>query len=233
MKRFTGFAPLLLALVLAGLSWAGMDQSVQRIKVDGALSGAEKQEVMSLVAASIEGGILSSDIGKLSEALLELSWPRSVSVRRVWPDTLVIGVRKAAVIARWAEDEYLTTAGEAVTLAEHLEGLPVLNCAHAEPIDAMEMFRALMAAAQPLRLSVVGLEQNLLGEWTVRFDNGVVVSLGATQVTERMNRFVFAYASTLRNHEGVIAHVDARYANGLAVRFSELIAGNSVDAVGH
>ena len=37
VKRFAGFAPLLLALALVGLSWAGMDQSVQRVKVDGQL----------------------------------------------------------------------------------------------------------------------------------------------------------------------------------------------------
>ncbi len=227
----TWFPALALVVALAAFVWASLDRDIRRVQVEGELSPAEQAEVMALVGSAVDGGLLSADIEHMAQKLKDLSWPRWVGVRREWPNTLVVTVEKAAVIARWSEDRYLTSAGEVVQLAAPIEGLPTLICAHAEPLAAMEMFRALAAAAQPARLRIARLQQNLLGEWTVQFDNGVSLSLGATTVADRMNRFIFAYARTLHAHAGTIAHVDARYANGLAVRFSSMIAGNTVDAV--
>ncbi len=223
---------LTLVVVFLALLGLGVNRDIQRVQVDGALDAADKAEVMALVNTHLDGGILSADIRDLAAQLRGLSWPSSVAVRRVWPDRLVVTVHKSTPIARWGDERYLTSAGEVVSLASPRQDLPALVCAHADPTAAMEMYRALAATAAPLRLGISRLEQNLLGEWVVGFDNGVSLSLGASQVAERMNRFAYAYARTLHAHMGAIAHVDARYTGGLAVRFNELIAGNALDAVG-
>lgn len=223
---------LTLGVVFLALLSLGVNREIQRVQVDGDLDAADRAEVTALVKAHLDGGILSADIRDLAEQLRGLSWPSSIAVRRVWPDRIVVSVRKSTPIARWGDEHYLTSAGEIVSLASPREDLPALACAHADPHAAMEMYRALAATAAPLRLGISRLEQNLLGEWIVGFDNGVSLSLGASQVAERMNRFAYAYARTLHAHMGAIAHVDARYTGGLAVRFNELIAGNSLDAVG-
>ncbi len=223
--------PYLVLAMVASVCWWVLDRDIRHVEVDGVLSEAEQQEVRALVSGSLDGGVLSADIEALAQNLGALSWSRAVAVRRAWPDTLVVTVKKAAVIARWSDNAYLTSTGEVVNLAEPRNGLPALNCAHAEPLVAMEMHRSLAASVQPLRLAISQLEQNRLGEWIVRFDNGMSLILGATDVTARMNRFVYAYARSLRSHEGAIAQVDARYTNGLAVQFSEWIAGSTVDVV--
>ena len=221
-----------LLLVLLGFAaWQLLDRDVTRFQVNGPLNEAEQREVQALLVDAVGGGVLSADINGLAERLMTLSWPRSVRVRRVWPDVLVVNVEKERVIARWGAEGYLNSAGKVLKVAEAVPGLPRLDCAHADPITAMEMFLVLSETAGSVKLRIEHLQQNLLGEWRVGFDNGVQLSLGAEDVTNRMNRFTYAYATNLRTHATTIAHIDARYRNGLAVKFTEMIAGHNVDAV--
>jgi cell division protein FtsQ len=213
---------VLIVLLVTGLSvWRHLDQPLRAVRVQGVLSEAEQRAIQEVVSRSLNDGVLSVDLAELNQQLRDLSWTRSVEVRRQWPDTLLIQVEKESAVAVWGEQGYLTTAGRVVQLADAAHELPRLVATMSSPRQVMEMYLMLESRVANADLSISRLEENALGEWLMVFDDDMTVALGNEAVTERLSRFLLAYQLGLRERAAEIAHVDLRYANGLAVRWKE------------
>jgi len=213
---------LLIVVLVIGLSvWRQLDQPLRAVRVLGVLTEAEQRAIQEAVDQSLQDGVLSADLAELTQRLRDLSWTRSVEVRRQWPDTLLIQVEKESVVAAWGDQGYITTAGRVVRLADAALELPTLAAAMSTPRQVMEMYLMLESRVSTAGLSIARLEENGLGEWLIGFEGGMTVALGNEAVTERLGRFLLAYQRGLRDRAADIAHVDVRYANGLAVRWKE------------
>jgi cell division protein FtsQ len=218
-------------LLLAGLAaggaalWQRLDQPVRSIRVEGSLSSAEQEAVQAVLAASIAGGVLSLGLEALTSRIHELSWPREVRIRRVWPDGLVVQVERETAVAAWGDAEFLTGAGKVVRFPEpeRRAGLPVLAASLSTPRNAMQTYLFLQEQLSESGLRIGRLEENRIGEWTVTLDNGVTVALGNEALSERVRRFLAIYRHARAERGAELAHVDARYRNGVAVRWSEAL----------
>ena len=220
MARVVATVLVVLMLGVGVLVYVQLDQPVSRVVVRGQLDSAERDQIRSAVRAHLNGGLLSADLHALSDGILTLEWPRSISIRRDWPDTLQVEVEKPAVIARW-RDAYLASDGGIVRLPADKDGLPRFDCSSAEPRRAMEIFHRLNEASSGAGLTVEVLRENPLGEWEVTFRTAdsslLAVKLGAESVQERLQRFLVVYRQHLAERLAEIAAVDARYDNGIAV----------------
>lgn len=215
----------LLVLVMLGVSlvlYVQLDRPVSRVVVRGPLDEAERGQIQNAVRSHLDGGLLSADLDALGEGILNLNWPRSISIRRDWPGTLDIEVEKPAVVARW-QDAYLASDGRVVRLPSKNDSLPRFDCATAEPQRAMEIFHGLNEPARRVGLAIETLMEDELGEWTVALRSPaaekLTVKLGAESVQERLERFLLVYRAQLVERVEEIAAVDARYDNGVAVRW--------------
>ncbi len=224
MAKFSAAATFLLLVLMAGFVYLQLDQPVTRVNVTGQLLPEERQAIEAAVLEHLNGGILSADLDALQAGILDLAWPRAVAIRRSWPGTLSLEVEKPAVVARW-QDAYLASDGRVVHLPVGVPGLPRLDCAVAEPRDAMEMFHRLSEAAEAAGLFIEHLGENAFGEWQVLVSNGSVqrlpVRLGAEAVDERLDRFLLVFQEHLSARATEIAAIDARYHNGIAVSWQE------------
>lgn len=235
---------VVLSAVLVGLAtiiYWHLDRPVARVSVTGLLDDAEQEQIREAVRNHLTGGMLSTDLDELTEGILALSWPRGVSIRRSWPGTLRIDVEKPAVVAGW-RDAYLASDGRVVRLPGLRVDLPRFECSLAEPRRAMEIFHRLSLAGARSGLKVDRLTENPLGEWGVlltREDGSAVsVVLGAQSVQERFERFLVVYRQHLAARVAEIAHIDARYDNGVAVSWVQgdaaqpLVAARQIGAPG-
>ncbi len=212
---------LLLCLVLAGASlWRQLDRPVRVVRVEGALTPAEQNAIRQVVSGSVGDGLLSLDVAGLCQRIRALSWPRSVAVRRVWPDALVIRVEKESVVAEWGNGGWLNSAGQVVQLADGAKDVPVLVTALSQPRRAMEVYQMLQSRVAPAGFSITRLEENDLGDWVMTFGGGMTVALGSEDLSGRLDRFLLAYRKVLSQHAGRISHVDLRYDSGLAVAWA-------------
>lgn len=232
MARLVVSMIALLVSILAAYAWIRLDVPIERVKVEGRLAEAERVQVRRVVDASLNGGMLGADLDELRIAIEALSWPRFVTVRRVWPAGLQISVEKAMVVARWNQ-AYLTADGQVVEMPTDQLGLPILNCATSQPKAALETYLRLSIIASDAGLALAMLEENELGEWMLKFPNGVSLMLGSERLSERFERFVVVYRQQLQARFDQVAHVDARYASGVAVRWvpNSLPAADSVAGV--
>ena len=95
----------------------------------------------------------------------------------------------------------------------------------AGPREAMEVYRLLSEALVPVGAHITTLSESALGEWEVELSvadgRGPRVVLGRDRLDERMRRFVVVYGRVLRDQLAAVRYADARYANGVAVRWDE------------
>lgn len=212
-----------LALTVGGVwLWMRLDQPVRLVRVEGALSQAERDAIRSVLGEALTEGVLSIDLDALTTRIFDLAWPREVRVRRLWPNGLLIQVEREPLVALWGDDAFLTSAGKVVRLPGLEEGpLPELSAHLSTPLQTMQTFLLLQQQLRASELAIDSLRENPLGEWVMTLDNGTSVALGNRHLTERLQRFLLLYRQVLAERSAEPVHVDTRYENGLAVRFPE------------
>jgi cell division protein FtsQ len=189
MARVLAISSLLLLAILALALWRVLDAPIARVQVSGELDGAERVQVEAAIVSALHGGLLSVDLQAIAEELKALSWPRRVSVRRVWPDTLKIDLARALVVAGWGDD-YLTIDGQVVQLAAQQHELVRFDCELTAPKTALELYQRLQREAALADLQILHLKENALGEWTLTFANDIVLNIGSSELGARVGRFV-------------------------------------------
>lgn len=219
MARFVAGLVSIGLLGAGVMGWLALDQPIRVVRIEGELSAPERREVQAQIAGSLDGRLLTLDLEKLRHQVLGLSWPRTVSVRRVWPDSLEVVVSKQTVVARWADGGFLTPDGEIVTTPDAPVQVPTFECDLSSPKRAMEIYRLVQELASRAGLTVVSLSENALGEWRLDLASGLEVMLGAERLAERMQRFLLVHRFSLAQIGRQVEYVDARYANGVAVRW--------------
>jgi len=218
------FVLLLLSSALFGalFTWVELDESIRYVRVEGPLDGVERKAIEHVIEDSLYGGILSADLSGLQHEIRGLSWPRQVTIRRLWPDGLLVNVEKEMLIAGW-QDAYLNTEGKIVQWPSDRGDLPDFDCQVCEPRMTMELYQRLSGAASAQGLHINQLAQDELGAWSVTFGNGLKLMLGTERLTQRLGRFLVVYEHRLAARHAEVEQVDARYANGVAVRWYEML----------
>lgn len=237
MIRSIVVAVLVAVAVVGGarLAAALVAADVNVVRVEGELTAAERTEVRGAVAEQLAaaGG---RSVSEVVDVVARLAWVREVRARRHWPDALHIVVTRQTPAARWGRDGWLSTSGSIVAddpvgADPALATLPVIHAARTDGVGAMEAFNRVSAAAASYGLRVVALTESGAGDWTAALSDGVEVVLGRTQLRERMARFAIVHRAHLgpdlgraetgqavRRPDGA-ARADARYPNGVAVRW--------------
>jgi cell division protein FtsQ len=98
---------------------------------------------------------------------------------------------------------------------------------------AMQIFQLLHGALGSSGLSIVVLEQTRSGEWQVELDDGLRVALGREDLAARLGRFLAVHRKVLVDRAAEVEWVDARYMNGVAVRWRDADKGPAALAWAH
>jgi len=213
----------LLIVVAGALLWVELNREIRSVRVVGELSVAEQQEIRGAMHGSFGQGLLGIDLASVQAAIRGLSWPRKVTVRRLWPAGLEIQVEKDLAVAAWGDEGFLTSDGRVMQFPDAPRWLPRFVCARSQPRQAMEVFELLNKTLESTGIEISTLRESELGEWEVELDPGVRVVLGRHDLVERMRRFRLVYERVLHDRLERVRYVDARYANGVAVRWEEAL----------
>ncbi|MCX7065950.1 MAG: cell division protein FtsQ/DivIB, partial [Proteobacteria bacterium] len=68
---------------------------------------------------------------------------------------------------------------------------------------------------------IAAVEENVLGEWQVKFTNDLTVLLGHEELLQRVERFSRVYRQVITQRQDEVDHIDARYGNGVAVSWRD------------
>ena len=235
----TLFGLLALALLASGLWWVAQRPmfTLRAIRIEGIeapLRHVNRSTVRTTALPRIRGNFFTTDLDAVRLAFEAVPWVRKASVRREWPNRLVVSLEEHMPLGTWGEDGRLVSVrGDLFTanLAEAEEDAALVTFvgpAGSEK-EVVARFEELRGWFAPVNLAPDALYLSGRYAWTVKLNNGMAIELGREQsnatLKERVARFTRIYPQLVANLQDRIESVDMRYPNGLALKASGLAFG--------
>jgi len=156
---------------------------------------------------------------------------RNADVRRRFPATLEVSVEEHRPFARWKDDEserrlLVNTFGE-VFEAPLDAPLPVFSGPEGTASDVLASYEKFVAQLAVISQTPSAVALSARRAWQIRLDNGASLALGRTEVSERLDRYVKAYAA-IPALQLANAQVDLRYQSGMALKGTDVKASKPV-----
>ncbi|MDO3388388.1 cell division protein FtsQ/DivIB [Gilvimarinus sp. SDUM040013] len=200
-----------------------VQQPVDSVKVEGEFVQLSESEASALISEAINRDFVKLDIKQLKQSLERHPWIERVVVSRGLGRTLTVTIIEQAPIALWGAVGFMNQRGEVIhTDKTHgLTALPVLDGDERISEKIMRQFQDLSQMVRSRNLNIRKLWVDELGGWTLSLDGGALLVLGKDELPEKVQRFLTVYDEYLVQHFEAVKRIDLRYANGLAVAWSD------------
>ena len=225
-------ALVVLACIASGVWWVSQRPmfSLKLVRVES-MYDIELKRVNELtlragVLGKIKGNFFTTNLEQVRTAFESVPWVRRATVRREWPDQLIVSVEEHEPLGTWGEDgRLLSVKGDVFTAnlaeAEEDHPLPEFEGPEGSEKEVLARFAELRSWFAPVRLIPEALSLSSRYAWTVKLDNGMSVALGREQdkttLKTRVQRLVGIYPQLVARIKDGIQTIDMRYPNGLAL----------------
>lgn len=195
---------------------------IQSVRVGGQLDHVSQAELERVVDPFLGDGFFSTDVNAIANAARALPWVASISVRRVWPDSLHIAVIERQAVARWGVDGLVSRDGEVFRpkLLGPVDHLPQLVGPPGHSHRVLSALATVTELLDGVGGGVARLAVNERGVWRVQCANGVEVTFSDDQFGA-LAELAQLYEPLLGRSAQQVAGIDLRYTNGFAVRWKE------------
>jgi cell division protein FtsQ len=196
------------------------------ITVDG--RHVPPQVIKKAILENLSGNFFSLNFKYLKNQLMMIAWVKDISIRRVWPDELIIHVYEQKPWGLWGTNGILNMTNQVIKVPESTlpKGLPQLNGPEGTESQVIQMYQSAQQEIQGLELNVSKLQLDSRRSWLLTLNNGITVMLGKEDALPRLMRFVHLYpklAATAKDQQQLV-YIDLRYPNGFAVKWNERAA---------
>ncbi len=226
------FALVILALLGSGVWWVSQRPmfTLRTIRIES-MDEVELKHVNHLTLRSgslgkIKGNFFTTNLEQVRLSFESVPWVRRATVRREWPDQLIVTLEEHEALGTWGEDgRLLSVKGDVFTAntaeADEDHALPMFSGPEGSEKEVMLRFGELRTAFEKVKLAPEALALSSRYAWTVRLSNGTSVALGREQdkttLRTRVDRLVGIYPQLASRLEQGIQTIDMRYPNGLAL----------------
>ncbi len=238
MKKRYVFGFSIIGIALCGLSSYALVQNlvlptleIRELVVTGEKDERAINDVRQAVESELDGSFFSQDLERIKAAVERLTWVKSVTVTRLWPNSVDVTVTRLEPVARWEDGRLVSEQGVVyVPLVEEAEKTKALPLIVADTSmfasDAVKFLPKFEAIAQKANAHVHAIAVTYRGSWAVTLAMPKAatlrVELGrATEsdvIFDRLNLVLENYARLCETMTSCPSFIDARYENAFAVR---------------
>jgi cell division protein FtsQ len=222
----------LAVLVIVGGALVWLSQrpwfAIKRIEVHGDLQHVTETSIAAALAGRLKGNFFSLPLDDARRVFESVPWVAAASVRRSWPDRLVVSLTEHRPLGQWDDGRLLSKAGRlfiANSAEAELHG-PLIDFAGPARLapDAAQRYFEFAPLLAPLALELEAVRVSERAAWSLRARgaNGIThIELGRDEPPGRLrtqiDTVIAAYPELAARSPAPITRIDARYANGLAV----------------
>jgi cell division protein FtsQ len=230
-------AMVVIAILASGVWWVSQRPmfDLRTVRVEH-MYGMELKHVNKLtlhqgVLGKIKGNFFTTNLEQVRSAFESVPWVRRATVRREWPDQLIVEVEEHEPLGTWGEDgRLLSVKGDVFTAnlaeADEDQELAEFDGPAGSEKEVLARFAELRAWFAPASLVPKALFLSSRYAWTVKLSNGTQVALGREQdqttLRTRVQRLVGIYPQLASRLKDGIDTIDMRYPNGLALSTAAL-----------
>lgn len=196
------------------------NQRVEHVMIEGEIGHVSEQDVLAAVNSYISESLLLVDMQRIKQELEHMPWIRTVTIRREWPDTMVLNVTEEKAIARWGGKQLLNQDGRIFSPDNiiGLEQLAILSGPPGSEQNVMEQYQLFNQLLYQRGLKIAELNLSDRGAWNLILANGVEIHVGKSDVMARMRRLVAIIDPLFIEQMPAIESMDLRYESGIAVK---------------
>ena len=238
MNRLAVLCVVLALLVVAGAALPRLAQQpkfqLKRVEVLGDLRHVTAVSVRAALAGRLRGDYFTLRLEDTRRLFETVPWVAQASVRRVWPNSLLVTLTEHRALGVWEDGRLLSDRGELFVAnpdeAEIYGALPEFSGPAAGAQDAARRYYELSAQFAALSLRIDAIDISERKAWSLRVSSQLSdesreasvsrIELGrdstAAPLSQRVAQVIAAYPLVVAQIGGTPARIDARYANGLA-----------------
>lgn len=212
------------ALWLAQRPWFDL----RRIEVRGELRHVSGAAVRAAVAGRLRGNFFTLSLDEAQRVFESVPWVAAASVRRAWPDRLVVTLTEHRALGVWSDGRILSDLGRLfvanVAEAELYGPLPEFDGPAEFAAEAARRFYEFSALLAPLALTIDAIRISERAAWSLETSagdaSGPRFELGRDdppgRLAERVAAIAAHYPLVVARLAGPPERIDARYPNGFA-----------------
>lgn len=183
--------------------------------------------VRNIAVPEIRGNFFTADLEEIRQAFESVPWVYRASVRREWPDKLIVSLEEYQPLGSWRDDgKLLSTKGEVFTVnmaeAEADYNLKRFSGPEGSGKEVLAQYREFHRRLAEVNLVPAEVRLSDLYAWSVRMENGMLVVFGRDKEPRSLemmiDRFLKIYPRLVQKFGNRIDRIDMRYANGMAVQ---------------
>nr|VFJ50543.1 MAG: cell division protein FtsQ [Candidatus Kentron sp. FM]VFJ70756.1 MAG: cell division protein FtsQ [Candidatus Kentron sp. FM]VFK19411.1 MAG: cell division protein FtsQ [Candidatus Kentron sp. FM] len=197
------------------------DMPISHIRVAGELREITETSLREAISPHLASGFFGLDVAAVRKDILKLPWLKSVSVRRIWPESLYIAVIEHKAEARWYDGGLIAVDGtlfypppESCSV-----DLPVLKGTPGIHAEMLRQYRELQLALEPMERDIRQFTRTERPIWKIELDTELTIVLGDKNPIATVEQFARTAAAVLDERIDNMLSVDLRYVNGFAVRW--------------
>lgn len=226
VTRAAWLTPALIAVLLAlalRLGFTALREvanvPIAQVSVTGDFRFLGRQEVERIVLPHLGTGYFMVDLQRIRDELMKLPMVHQVTVRRAWPDRLLVFITEQVPVLRHGDDGYLNPYGELFRPAADLPGLELPRVDGPTGTEALLLrrFDGFTSLLEPAGLRITRLGLDGKHAWSITLDNGSEVLLGRHDIERRAALMARLFAQDWASDRDRVERLDMRYSNGVAV----------------
>jgi cell division protein FtsQ len=192
---------------------------IKRVKITGEFQNLSKEDIQTALEPLVNLGFFDVDVQGIHDTLAQMTWVKSVTVNRVWSDTIVIKTTEKHPLIRWSDDALLSSHGEIIKPSDMIafENLPILYGVQGQELKSLEIMKGVNTALSDQEMSMAEFSINNRWAWKIKLTTGLEILLGRDDQLKKLQRFMKTVDVLGRDQINAMAIVDLRYPNGYAV----------------
>ena len=189
---------------------------IQSVRLSSAPEKVVAEQVLQVVRHEVRGNFFTVDIDRVRRSVESLPWVRNVSIRREFPNRLVMKLEEHQALAHWNNGALVNRQGE-VFVASDEQVLPSFSGSEETSLEVTQRYAQFNQQLAAVDLTVTQIALSARHAWHLKLSNEMILELGRDNIEQRLARFVSVYPYSLAKMQGGVRYVDLRYPNGFAV----------------
>lgn len=192
---------------------------ISQVSVKGDFRFLDRAAVEQIMLPHLGTGYFMVDLARIRDDLLLLPMVHQVTVRRAWPDRLLVFITEQVPVLRFGADAYLNPYAEVFRPARELPGveLPRVDGPQGSETMLLRQFDVFTGLLESTGLHIAHMVLDGKHAWRITLDNGSEVLLGRRDIERRARLMARLFAHDWVDERNRIERLDMRYTNGVAV----------------
>ena len=211
---------------------------IAAIEVWGDLARSSVPTIRANALPALAGNFFTIDMQQARRAFEQVPWVRHATVRRVWPNRLVVRLEEHQAAARWESAADDGGVERLVNVQGDLfdanlgdiedDALPLFAGPEGSAPQMLALWRRLQSAFERRGLVIEKLALSGRGSWRVETDRAATIVLGRgsdDELLARTERFLRTLPQVRGRWPAPLEHADLRHPNGYALRLRGVTTG--------